>query len=184
MTDRSFRSSSSPAGLTPVVEEQQPRTFSKLRRGCMDCDLWLQNMSDTIVKGCLWRFLIAALTILLLFGSPIQFWVVPKEGDIVFDALYMFGFVVFMIDIVFNTYADPEYLECDPCYRKKRRQHGVDDLRPQSVSQWSCGIGSYNFWCDLISSVGFLYDISFINQSEFEMDSVYIELDRNGVPVS
>jgi hypothetical protein len=182
MPDRSVRSNSSSPGLAPV-EEQRPRFFSTRRR-CINFDVWLQNFSEAIVKSVIWRLLIAGLTILLLFGSPIQFWVVPKEADVLFDTLYIFGFVVFMIDIVFNVYADPGYLECDPCHRKLRRNQQstrVHVARPQS---WSCGIGSYNFWCDLISSIGFLYDVSFINRAEFAMHSVYIELDRIGVPVS
>lgn len=124
------------------------------------------------------------LTFFLLFGSPIQFLAVPQEGDVAFDALYMFGFVVFMIDVVFNAYADPGYLTCDPCHprRSRRSSQSSTDARHRSRS-WSCGVGSYNFWCDLISSLGFLYDVSFINKKEFAITSLYIELDRIGVPV-
>jgi hypothetical protein len=146
----------------------------------MNLDVGLQTVSHRAVKSLFWKLLIGLLTFLLLFGSPLQFWLVSKEGDVVFDALYMFGFAIFMIDIVFNVYADPAYLTCDPCNRKLRKANPNLANHPQL---WTFGFGSYNFWCDLISSVGFLYDISFINTAEFAMQTVIIELDRIGVPV-
>ncbi|KAG7368756.1 adenylate cyclase [Nitzschia inconspicua] len=182
MPDQSFRSNSPPSGIAPV-EEKRPR-FSNFRRKCMNRDVWLQNVSEIIVNSVFWKFLIITLTLLLLFGSPIQFWAVSKEVDVVFDALYIFGFVFFMIDIVLNSYADPRYLECNPFHRKMRRSHKATNTDGYYAHSWSCGVGSFNFWCDLISSIGFLYDVSFINQAEFFMHSMYIELDRTGVPIN
>ncbi|KAL3916282.1 MAG: hypothetical protein SGILL_005246 [Bacillariaceae sp.] len=166
-------------GTSSAIEDTQQ--YSKFRRGCMNLDVWVHNISTRAIKSIFWKLLIAILTFVLLFGSPLQFWLVPKEGDVVFDALYMFGFAIFMVDILFNAYADPGYLVCDPCNYKLRRKNSKMADHPQL---WTCGLASYNFWCDLISSVGFLYDVSFINQAEFAMPSVVIELDLIGVPIN
>lgn len=178
-----YRQNSSAPSIPPSasLEEQRPKQSSSVRRGCICLDIWLQNVSEGIVNSCFWKITISFFTFVLLFGSPLQFWLVPATGDPVFNAIYMVGFVIFMIDIVFNSYADPEYMVCDPCNRRLRNPH------PNHVQQqriWTFGFGSFNFWCDLISSVGFLYDVSFINKSEFSMQVIDIELDLIGVPVS
>jgi hypothetical protein len=165
-----------------TIEEQQPQ-FSKLRSGCVNVDSWFKSISETIVKSVFWRLLIAGLTLILLFGSPIQLWLVPKEGDIAFDALYCFGFVIFMIDVVLNSYADPEYLVCDPCNPRRLNRSSHANRNFSCRQQQFFGVGSFNFWCDLISSVGFLYDVSFIDTSEFAMQYIHIELNDIGVPV-
>jgi hypothetical protein len=181
MMERNVRTNLSPPNPTPI-DEQRPQ-FSKLRRGCVNVDSWLQSVSETVVKSVFWRLLIAGLTLVLLFGSSMQMWAVPKEGDTGLDALYLFGFVIFMIDVVFNAYADPGYLVCVPCNSRTSNRSSQTSRDFFCRQQQFCGVGSFNFWCDLISSVGFLYDVSFINQTEFAMQYVYIQLDLIGVPV-
>jgi hypothetical protein len=181
MKEKGTRTISSPPNLAPI-EEQQPQ-FSKIRRGCINTDSCLQTVSEKIVKSLFWRLLIAGLTFILLFGSQIQFWAFPKEGDTAFDTLYCCGFLIFMIDVVFNAYADPEYFVCDPSHRRRSNRSSQTKKGYSCRQQRFCSGGSFNFWCDLISSVGFLYDVSFINKREFAMHFAYIELDRIGVPV-
>jgi hypothetical protein len=183
-----MQTASSPPPRPPVIvavddEQQRPNNnnkFSSLRRGCVGCDVTFQKISERTVKSLFWKSLIVLFTFLLLFGSPIQFWAVPAEGDVVFDGIYMTGFIIFMVDVVFNIYADPEYLVCDPCNRSLRKSN-LKHVHPRI---WTFGFGSFNFWCDLISSVGFLWDISFINKMEFSMHSVSIVLNEYGIPVS
>lgn len=173
MTDRSLRSSVAPP------DEQRPKAAA-WSRGCTRVDRWLQIWSGPAVNSLVWRVLIVLFALLLLFGSPIQFWVVPATGDYAFDALYLLGFTFCWVDIIFNAYSDPHYFVCDPCNRKLRRTNPNSVYHPRF---WTSGFGSYNFWCDFLSTGGFLYDVSFVNPAQFAMQVTYIALDGIGVPV-
>lgn len=99
----------------------------------------------------------------------------PKGADVYFDVLYSVASAVFFLDIILNIFVDPEYIAFHLCRRKG------DDTQN---SYWTCGIGSFMFWCDVVSSLALLYDISYINKHEFEMLEISIVLDNYGVPVS
>jgi hypothetical protein len=172
-----------PDRLRPNVgstqEEQRPKPAGVSGRLCSGIHRWIQDISVKAVNSLIWRVLVVLFTLLLLFGSPIQFWMVPAKGDYAFDALYALGFVFFWVDIIFNAHADPEYFYYEPF---RSQQVPNPNARNQTRS-CSFRLGSYNFWCDFISSGGFLYDISFINRSEFAMIVIPIALDSMGVPV-
>lgn len=172
-----------PDRLRPNVgnaEEQRPKSAGLLSRIGTGVDRWLRDLSGRAVNSLVWRVFVVAFTVLLLFGSPIQFWLVPASGDYTFDALYLLGFAFFWVDIVFNSYADPEYFHCGP---SRSYQQGTNPNFLNQTRICSFRLGSYNFWCDFISSGGFLWDVSFINQWEFAMKVMSIALDSMGVPV-
>jgi hypothetical protein len=162
-------------------EELHPKASTCLfGRGCAGLKRSLQYLSGRAVNSLVWRVMGVVFTLLLLFGSSIQFWFFPASADPVFDALYIVGFAFFWVDILFNVYTDPEYFVWDLC----RNQQGTNQNLNHNSRGWgSFRCGSYNFWCDFVSSGGFLYDVSFINQSEFAMAVIPIALDSMGVPV-
>jgi hypothetical protein len=51
-------------------------------------------------------------------------------------------------------------------------------------SSQSCVLGSFMFWCDLFSTGGMLFEISFFNKQYYETVDVEITLNKDGVPVS
>ncbi|KAL3937309.1 MAG: hypothetical protein SGBAC_007561 [Bacillariaceae sp.] len=112
--------------------------------------------------------------VLLLFGSSMQFIFFPKEADIIFDILYTVAFAVFVIDTVMNVVIKPEYFGFNTCWNRQR----------QDGQSRSFGIGSFMFWCDVVSSMAMLYDISYINEPEFESPTIDIKLDAYGVPTN
>jgi hypothetical protein len=113
----------------------------------------------------------------LLFGSPIQFLWIPKEGDTVFDVLYTIGLAVFILDMIFNLLVDPEYFGCNYFWRRVQQPH--------QPKRWTCGgVGSFMFWCDVVSTLALCHDISYINQKEYEMLELNLKLNKYGIPVS
>jgi len=122
----------------------------------------------------IWQILLVFFTILLLFGAQFQELCVPKGGDVVFDVLFTMALVVFALDIIFRMYTEPQYFEFNLCGKT---------LGDTPVAWGSFRLGSFMFWCDLISSLTLLYDISYINKSLFNIVTIDIELDHFGLPV-
>lgn len=120
-----------------------------------------------------WQFSLVFFTMLLLFGSQLQELWVPKEGDFYFDILFTIALGVFVIDMLIRCYVEPNYF-------------GFNLRKPTDASAaWgSCRLGSFMFWCDMISTATLLYDISFINRPLFDEETIEIELDPWGMPVS
>lgn len=113
--------------------------------------------------------------VLQLFGSSIQFIFFPKEADVIFDILYTIAFSVFVIDTIMNVIVKPAYFSVNIC----------SDPPPQDgQGSKPFGIGSFMFWCDIVSSAAILYDISYINEKSFESPTIDIQLDAYGIPVS
>jgi hypothetical protein len=135
---------------------------------------WKQLCSRT-VRSSFWKTVIIFATVLLLFGSSIQFMLFPKTADVIFDGLFTFAFALFIFDMILNIAVNPEYMPCNVCRRRKEEE-------AQAFRR--LGIGSFMFWCDLVSSFAMLYDISYINSTEFETLEINIKLDKYGVPVS
>lgn len=128
-----------------------------------------------VVRSPIWKGVILLAMVLLLFGSSMQFIFFPKEADIIFDILYTVAFAVFIIDTIMNVVVKPEYFMFNTCWNRQ----GEDGKITSSFV-----IGSYMFWCDVVSSFAMLYDIAYINDVEFKSPKIEIELDESGVPVS
>ena len=112
---------------------------------------------------------------MLLFGSPIQILYTTKDADIVFDILYIMALVVFVLDIILNMLVDPAYF--------------VFSMFPsmESFDQpklCSCGVGSFNMWCDVVSAATLLYDISYTNKFYYSEEVLELTLDQHGLLVS
>jgi hypothetical protein len=89
--------------------------------------------------------------------------------------LYTIALAVFILDMILNLLVDPEYFGFDPWRRLQQ---------PHQPKRWTCGVGSFMFWCDVVSTLALLHDISFINQREYEMPELKLELNEYGIPVS
>ena len=114
-------------------------------------------------------------TIVLLFGSPIQILFTTKDFDMVFDILYTTALVVFVLDIFLNMLVDPAYF----VFSLFRRIEAFD--QPKLCS---CGVGSFNMWCDVVSAATLLYDISYTNNLHYSEEVLELTLDQHGLLVS
>jgi len=91
--------------------------------------------------------------ILLLFGPSVRDFLFPKASDLVFDVLLSIAFVVLLFDFLFHCMVDPRYFH----FRFRCSRH-----------KWFA-IGSTMFWLDLLGTFFILYEISYINKSQFGM---------------
>ena len=128
-----------------------------------------------IQQSVIWKALLLVATFLLLFGSSIQFIAVPKEGDLAFDVLYTLALVIFVFDMALNVVIDPEYFNFNFCVRRKDEK---------SFYSSTFTMGSFLFWCDVLSTLSLLFHISYINRREYEMMKIQIRLNEYGVPVN
>jgi hypothetical protein len=122
-----------------------------------------------------WKLVIVVFTIVLLFGSPIQFLFTTKDADIIFDILYILALVVFVADMILNVLVDPAYLGFSVFRRTEPFDH------PRFCRY---GIGSFNMWCDVVSTATLFYDISYMNNVQYSEEVVELTLDQYGLPVS
>lgn len=135
---------------------------------------------DQLLQSFFWKALIIFCTVLLLFGSPIQFAWAPKEVDRIFDIMYTVGFGLFVVDMILNLIVDPEYFGG----RCRTKRGTIENPLRQQPKYWTCGLGSFLFWCDVLSTAAFFNDISYVNRREYSMEEIMLTLDQYGVPVS
>jgi hypothetical protein len=117
----------------------------------------------------------------VLFGSQIQhLWVAP-QGDIVFDVLSTITFAFFVLDMTIRIIAEPNYFHFHVGSSSTNTSSGGG----VGESSKDCLVlGSFMFWCDLVSTGVILYDISYINKGHYGIREVDIELNESGAPVS
>ena len=130
-------------------------------------------------------------TVLLLFGEPVQYLWFPKQADVVFNYLYTFAFAFFVIDIAMRCYVSPPYFVFEIFGRDYRYDaQGRRKPRPPAggiKSGWgeNCiKIGSFMFWCDVLSTLTLIYDISWVNPLLEERVELTVPVNAVGVAVS
>jgi hypothetical protein len=128
------------------------------------------------------------LTFILLFGAQIRFIFVPAAGDTACDVVFMLVFCVFWIDIFMRVDVEPNYFHLSLCGLTWSRSHPRGQQQAavaSSAGGWCTAfeVGSFLFWCDVLSTLALLQDISFINPDYFSEYIVSITLDSFGIPV-
>ena len=100
----------------------------------------------------------------MFFGSQIQI-LFSKDYDTYFDWAFIATLVVLLSDSIMRAVVDPEY--------------GIACGRSGAVRRY----GSFVFWCDIVSAVSILWELSFIGVDVYSSD-VEIKLNTYGTPVS
>lgn len=168
------RPSSGRSSPPPEQSELEERSFGSFTECLRPSPGFLHAMSS-IIGSTLWRVIIIFNTVILLFGSEIQDIWVPPKGDKVMDALFCLALTVFTMDMIMRCYLEPKYVSVPRCCDKESAQN----------SAWGpCQLGSFHFWCDLLSTLTLLYNISFINTLAFAIETIDISLNDIGIPVS
>lgn len=168
------RPSSGRSSPPPDQSDMEEESFCS----CGDClrpPPWFLHALSVIIGSPLWRVIILFNSFLLLFGSEVQELWIPPEGDLTMDILYCLGLAVFSMDMIMRCYLEPKYVQVPGCRNKENAQN----------SAWGrCQLGSFLFWCDLVSTLTFLYSISFINSGAYAIQTIDISLNEIGIPVS
>jgi hypothetical protein len=136
-----------------------------------------------VLKSRIGKGLMVCFSIFLLFGSPIQHLLMPPAADVVFDILSCITLGYFVVDMVIRIVAEPNYFHFQvwlpPGMTKNRGNVYITEPTPVL----ECAMGSFMFWCDIVSAGMLLYDISFINPDHYSVVDVDIRLDKHGLAV-
>ena len=170
-TMRSSGRSSPPPPETTASEHEEKSTRSSVE--FLRPSPAFLNVLSNIIGSRLWRVTIAFNTFLLLFGSEVQEIWIPPAGDTAMDVLYCIALAVFTMDMVMRCYLEPKYMNVPRCRAKESAQ---------SKAWGRCQMGSFLFWCDLLSTLTLLYNVSFINTELNDMLTYDIELNQIGLP--
>jgi len=131
-----------------------------------------QQFSKTVLKNPWYRCCLILFTLALLIGSAIQFiFFEDNSSDIGFDVLYIITFCFLAYDTVMRSCVDPTY--GFPCAMKSNFHY----------LKWYEKIGGLLFWCDVVSCITLLLEIStmsFFDASE----TIEITVNEFGAPVS
>jgi len=144
-------------------------------------------INQRLINTKAWQAFIILFTIVLLFGAQIQDLWCPPSSDVAFDVIFTCAFVFLIVDVILRSAADPTYFILNLCGRDLRSPHG--EHSPNRVDAL-CGLrsifqfGSFMFWCDLLSTLSLLWDISYINPFRSSMLEVTIGIDDLGIPES
>jgi hypothetical protein len=166
---------------------------------------WL-NRFHAFTKSIVWRILYIFFSIFLLFGSSIQDLLVGPDIDIAFEVIRNIMLAYFILDMMIRCVTDKEYFVCtvggegsesatttipttrpsvagynnatSRSTRYSTAHHDARDMHP------SCTVGSFLFWCDVVSTLAILYDLSYVNNNANGLRQVEIGLNSDGVPVS
>ncbi|KAL3921868.1 MAG: hypothetical protein SGILL_002519 [Bacillariaceae sp.] len=141
----------------------------------------------------MWKILYVFFSLFLLFGPSIQYLVVDEAGDIVFEIVRNVMLAFFIIDMIIRCVTDHDYFVCTLCCGNGAAS-GIP-VQPTGGSINSLAyvetkdtepfaFGSFLFWCDLVSTLAILYDLSYINPNVHGFNQVEIGLDSDGIPVS
>jgi len=145
---------------------------------------WLNHR---LINTMVWNGLIILFTVVLLFGTQVQDLWCHKSSDVAFDVLFTCSFVFLIFDVLLRSVADPNYFGFTVGRRDFR---SLDGESAYSRSDAWCGLhtcfqlGSFMFWCDLLSTLSLLWDISYIGRLRTATVVVGIEIDDLGIPVS
>lgn len=163
-----------------------------------------------VMTSPIWRVLMFCSILILLFGAQVQNLWCPKSYDTMFDILYTVVFGIFLLDIFMRMLVVPGYigfkyktfvnLLCRR-WRKTTPGNNINAQRRRGGGgggssggggggmdenyrdRWSqIHIGSFLFWCDIVSTCSILYEISYINKMQTEIRTVAISLDTFGIP--
>ena len=169
----SLAASSSHQPATPSSSDHPtPNVWQRTIKALTCCGPRTDHFAKQVLLSRYWHSLSVAFTLIILFGPPIQHLIVPKNGDIVCDIIYTITVLFFYIDIFLRSRADTDYLKFYICGKGCGGEQ-----------QGTCIVGSFLFWCDLVSTSIMLYDISYINQAHFEILTREIILASSGKPV-
>ena len=145
---------------------------------------WLSRFYG-FTKSAVWLFFLYCFSIFLLFGPAIQCLAdSDTTGDAVFLCLRLVMLCFFTVDIMIRCVAEEDYFVITLCRRSKSSVNA--SARSNTTSgdskERKFSFGSFLFWCDFISTLSILYDLSFISNHRFDPIDVEITV-VEGIPV-
>lgn len=180
-TDSVTMTRSSQALRTSTLHESTQSYQGGKPNCCINC--WdsramtiIKALLKATIKSVVWRTMVISLSVYLLFGSQLRHLFIPSSWDAAFDIISLVVFGFFIVDMIIRMIMFRNYFSVRCC--NKNSGNALND------GQTGFEFGSFVFWCDLVSSITLLYDVSWINRGEYSVKEVEIQLDAFGSPVS
>ena len=121
---------------------------------------------SAVLNSHAWKAALIAFALILLFGAQVSELFLPPSTDIAVDAIFVMTLAFFTADILMRCESEDHYFSRIRCT-------GICCL----------SVGSFLFWCDLVSALTLLTDISWINKRSFSEQQIQIALGDFGIPV-
>jgi len=151
-----------------MKEESRPECFTLLH--------------DSI-RSIIWFVLFSGFSVFLMFGPAIQSLIdTGTTGDLAFLYLRIIMFFFFSFDMLIRCVTEENYFVFQ-LFRRKDQHNPTSALYRSNTGSGDSNksffrFGSFLFWCDFLSTISILYDISFINNHHF--DPVLYEIHLTG----
>lgn len=157
------------------------------------------NRLHQFTKSMVWKSLYTFFSLFLLFGAPVEMLATDRAGVIVFEVLRNLMLVFFLVDMAVRFMTDKDYFVCNPSCGPASssalngggggggggaRNTSYADTKDTATFLSCCDVGSFLFWCDLISTCAILYDLNYINPALNSTKTLNVGLDDEGIPVS
>mmetsp|Transcript_3400 Transcript_3400/g.6552 ORF Transcript_3400/g.6552 Transcript_3400/m.6552 type:complete len:1192 (-) Transcript_3400:141-3716(-) len=147
--------------------------LSLRKTGCLP-EIRMAGIHDAI-NHMAWKFIYSICTIVMLFGTQIQDLYFPKSWDIGADVFFTLVFAFCVVDSILRSVVDPQYFTW--VFQKGSLRFGRFHL-------WKVRVGSFMFWCDVLATGSFLYEISYVSPPKQSKREVVLTLSKLGVPIS
>ena len=168
-------------------QETNPPPSPRLAKRKWNCSMYsVLQWASRLIHSLYWKIVMILFTVILLFGSPVQTFL-HKDVDVYFNIMYIVALCVFVFDMLVHLMTDKDYFGFHPpaflfCLGTKRKPRRGG--RSSNSGADKLGIGSFKFWCDLVSTAMLFYDIRYTNAGNHKQEDWYINLSVPGVPVS
>ncbi len=142
-----------------------------------------------------WKALMICFTTILLFGAQIRDLFFPKSADLAVDIVFLIVVCFFWVDSLLRMDCETNYFRFY-VFSSFGYSSGstvprgtTSDLREVDPSVGHCcgrpfHIGSFLFWCDIISTVALLREITLVDPTGiFDEARIEIRLDEFGMPL-
>lgn len=179
-----------PADNNQATFQRQPSRCVSFWQRYVFPGMYRKRAIKILLNHPIYRGLLLVLTFILLFGAQLRELIMPPSADAACDVILTVTFILFCLDMFMRLDSDPTYFSCS-CGLVTKHRNTMDETAHSNLPSQSSGngcfglkVGSFLFWCDLISSLTLLSQISFVHKAAFDPITVRISLDQFGVPVS
>ena len=131
-----------------------------------------------LIRSYGWKALMILFYTFMLFGHPLCR--IFSVEALVSDVLAALAFLFCVIEMGLHALAEPQYIQYEPASLGANKSL----INGGSYSIKFCTVGSFLFWCDLVSTGVVLYHISWINKEHVRLKTFELSLNTYGFPVS
>ena len=132
------------------------------------------NALRSLINHPVWTWTTGFFVVVMLFGAPIQDLFLPASADVTVDVVFTLAFITLLVDILIRCIVDKAYFAWD--------RVGTS-LTPQANCKWfNMHAASFMFWCDIVGTLTFIYDLSYINVLRAIPMSIGLEV-KDGISV-